>query len=179
MALTYVLLARNTIGSGGVTIVEFDNIPQFYTDLVISFQSRDAAEDSTPWNDIFVTFNDDNVSTGTSYNTLLAYANPETGTNDFTSFSSSANNIPWVFSNKANTTNNTFSNNYMYIPNYASSRNKTLYAESLVEQNASSGIISFIGSSWINTNPITKIAFRPSASFMQNSMFTLYGIKKD
>ena len=76
------------------------------------------------------------------------------------------------------TTASTFSNHQTYIPNYASSNNKSASIDDVVENNATTGIAQLVAGLWANSAGITSITISNAASsnFVAGSTFSLYGI---
>ena len=78
---------------------------------------------------------------------------------------------------KVGATASTFGNAEIYIPNYASSNNKSVSADFVSETNAADAIFGLTAGLWANTSAITSIKLTPAAAFAQYSTATLYGIK--
>jgi hypothetical protein len=163
------LIQTVTVGSGGIGSVEFNSIPQTYTDLVLVASTRisDAAV-SQPW----IRFNGD---TGSSYTSSWLQ-----GTGGAAASSNLASTILICMNTPgSNATANTFSNNVVYIPNYTSSATKTLSSDAVDENNAASAFQRIHAGLWNNTSAITQIVIGPNGtSFVQNSVFSLYGVLK-
>jgi hypothetical protein len=161
-----------TVGSTGATSIEFTNIPQTYTDLVLKVSLRDTRTDS-PVTDTLLTFN----NSSSSYSLKGIYSSsPTVG-----SFSSSgAAYIAGTYENTSQSGNaSVFSNSEYYIPNYTSSNNKSVSVDGVTEKNATTDIyMSLVAGLWSNSSPITSIKLVPmySLSFVQYSTATLYGI---
>jgi hypothetical protein len=161
-----------TVGSGGVSTIDFTNIPQTYTDLVIKLSARSTSSGG----DCSVTFN---ASGGTAYSSRLLYGDG--------SAAASANSTGAAFAvwgagaiNRSTTTSSTFANTDIYIPNYSGSNNKSFSTDSVEENNATQAYSELATSLWSNTAPISQITLTPSSSgnFAQYSTATLYGIRK-
>jgi hypothetical protein len=170
MATTFVKIATVTVGAGGAANMEFTSIPSTYTDLVLKLSGRDGA--SAVFHNIQTTFN----NSATSYSSRDVYGNGSaTG--------SEVGATTWLqgmYANGATATASTFSNSEMYIPNYAGSTNKSVSIDAVVENNATSALDILWAGLWSNTAAITSIKLTPadSASFVQYSTATLYGISK-
>jgi len=72
---------------------------------------------------------------------------------------------------------NIFSNIEIYIPNYASSNNKSVSVDSASENTSSTNYIGFWAGYWAQTSAITGISLKGSLAFIPNSTAYLYGIK--
>ena len=170
MAFTYSKLAEVTVGSGGAATIDFNNIPQNYTDLVLKSSARSATGDSDSSHVMFLSFNG-STSNRTSRN-IYAY-----GT---TVASDSTSTINAGSLNGASGTASTFNNIEIYIPNYAGSANKSLSIDRVNESNTASGnSLALSASLWSSTAAINQITLTPDAgNFAQYSTATLYGISK-
>lgn len=167
MANTFIKISTVTVGSGGAANIDFTNIPQTYTDLLIKISLRtdravafDALE-----------FNFNNSSASRNYREL--YGNGST-TVSGTSTAGLAGYIPG-----ASATSSVFGNTEIYIPNYTSSNFKTSSSDSVGETNATTAYTHLIGNIWSNTAAITRITLLSSysANLVQYTTATLYGIK--
>ena len=158
-----------TVGSGGASAVEFNNIPQIYTDLCLKFSFRlDSNPQSGNWSSINISFN--GSTSNFSYRLLYGSgtsAASQTGTTE----------IAWV--NSSASTTSTFGNAELYIPNYGGSNNKSVSSDFVQDGNSSAALMGILASLWSSTSPITGIKFTPpSGNFAQYSSATLYGIRK-
>jgi hypothetical protein len=170
---TMVKIETVTVGSGGAANIEFTNIPQTYTDLkvVLSARTNRASVNS----DIYVEFNG---NTSAIYSFRRLYGDGSAATSD-----SLTNNAKGGFvgvAAGANATASTFGNTEFYIPNYTGSTNKSFSGDGVNENNATSALSTLIAGLWANTSAITsiKILDYNSASFVQHSTATLYGISR-
>lgn len=162
-----------TVGAGGASIIEFTNIPQTYTDLVIKLSSRINKAIGRDY--VSMRFN----SSTTTYPYRWVF-----GTDNGVSGSSSGSNAygEVITTPGANATANAFGNAEIYIPNYAGSENKSFSIDSVVENNSSSVyIVGMSASRWSSNAAITSIQLYPdipsvSASFVQHTTATLYGV---
>lgn len=172
MATTANMIAIQTVtvGATGSTSIDFNNIPQIYTDLYVSFSLRGDGYNAT---DTYMKFN----SNSSDYSYRLIWKDGNTSTPTSTSASSqSAMLIP--FGTGSNTTANTFSNQSIYVPNYNSSNFKTVYMDSAHEGNSLDTWITILSGLWSNTSAITSLSLLPVSgkTWVQNSTATLYGI---
>jgi hypothetical protein len=169
MADTFVKIATVTVGSGGAATMEFTSIPSTYTDLVVKTSIRTSRGTFTA-DLIRVDFN----GSSTNQSSRLLEGSASTAA----SFSLSTTQV--IAGTTSVSTANTFSNGEIYIPNYAGSANKSISADSVAENNATSGPLYLASGLWSNTAAITSITLTDvnSATFQQYSTATLYGILK-
>lgn len=168
MANTFILISSVTVGAGGTTEINFNSIPQTYTDLVVLISARQSTagyydgmnmkfnNNTSSWTERFLDGNGSVTSTSTdNLNRSLI--------------------VPL-----ASMTTSTFSNIRVNIFNYTSSLNKLISADSIVENQSSTAGRSFMrmaGGSWANSAAITSIAIYNGANtFIQYSTAHLYGI---
>ena len=168
MATTFVKIATVTVGAGGASNMDFTSIPGTYTDLYLTISSR--ISNANVWSDIYVQFNgststySDRVVFGTG-----AAASSLTDTNT---------GIDIRTSTTANTAS-TFGNASVYIPNYASSNQKSVSFDAVSENNATSAIAQLGAGLWASTPAITSLSvYGAGGNFVQYSTATLYGISK-
>lgn len=169
MAVTFDKITTVTVGSSGSSTISFTSIPSTYTDLCLLGSMRgDAAYNYT---DVKVEFN--GVTTGYSRITLYG---------DGTSVGSGSDSTArFTSTNLATSTSSTFSNIYLYIPNYTSSNYKAISSDTSVENNSASNNLNMaVSGLWSNTASISSITLTPltGGNFVQYSVVTLYGISK-
>ena len=168
MATTYEAIATVTLTASAANI-EFTSIPQTYTDLLAVFSIRTNASvvkkalelriNSSTSNDSSLTLYTDGSSVGSS-----SYASD-------------------IFNNHAipgaNATASTFSNISVYIPNYASSNNKSISIDGAGENNATEAGLAFSAGLYASSTAITSLLVlsEGTGSLVQYSTATLYGIK--
>ena len=169
----FVLLEKITVGAAGASSVTFSGIPQTgYTDLVVKVCARvtRAVTAST----IVMVFN--GVTSG--YTDRTAQGDGASAT----SSSSSGADIRDMVVPANNATASTFSNQEIYIPNYASSTTyKSVSIDSVMENNATTSYANLTAGLWSNNAAITSIAFSEpngGSNFAANSTFYLYGVAK-
>ncbi len=172
MATTYTLISSVTVGSGGAANIEFTSIPATYTDLVLKLSARQNASVNSYQFSLRFNSNSSNIYTR---RLLFGY-----GVGVDTQVQSNTSSI-WIgFDQSSSFTANTFCNFEVYIPNYTSSNNKTLSADSVNEDNASSNYgMSMVAGLWANTAAITSILLQDLAggtNLVQYSTAYLYGI---
>ena len=163
---TMTLIASNTVGSGGVASVTFSSIPATYRDLQILMSCKSASSSEAY---ILMTLN----GSSSSFTGIQIEGNGS-------AVSSATNTVGRVgVYSGSNFTG--FTNNLIYIPNYAGSTNKSISADSVTENNnaASSSYQDMFATLWSNTSAITSIsfAFSGGTNFAQYSTAYLYGIK--
>jgi hypothetical protein len=173
MAYTYSKIATYTVGSGGIASINFLNIPQNYTDLVIKYSLRVTAASIAP-DGLGIQFNSD---TGSNYKYMQTY-----GVGG--SFGTNAGTVAFQFGGQipgSTATASTFGNGEIYIPNYTSVNYKSSSADSVTENNASSANQNIVANLWNNTAPITSIRLYDlgSTNFVQYSTVHIYGIKAE
>jgi len=166
MAENYILLDRVTLTVAAASVT-FSNIPQSgYTDLKIVASTRDNR--SANASDFLLNFN--GVTTNLSFKRLYGDGSSAISTSGTTGEAG--------IEVAANSTANTFSNIEVYIPNYTSSNYKSWSADSVSENNATTAYAQLTAGLWSSTAAITSITFtaEASASFVQYSTFSLYGL---
>jgi hypothetical protein len=163
---TYIKIASNTVGSGGVASVTFSSIPATYTDLVIKASTRSTGA----FADFKMQFNGD---TGSNYPWRSVRGNGasiDNSTNTTTS-------LVIGESSSTGTTANTFGNQEIYIPNYRSAAYKSGSVDSVSENNATTAYATFTAQLWNSTSAIISITlFSGTGNVAEYSTFTLYGI---
>ena len=162
---TYIKIATVTVGAGGAASMDFTSIPSTYTDLLLSVSGRGSG--AAVSGSIIIKFNA--ITTG--YSSRNLYGNGATATSN----SSSDGYIGEMIS-AANSTASIFGSGLVYIPNYAGSTNKSYSADWVSENNATTAYAGFTAGLMSNTAAINAITL--TASFVQHSTATLYGISK-
>ena len=167
MANTYTLLETITVGAATASSVTFNSIPQTgYTDLVIKASTRGTvAEDS-----FSLRFNSDS---GSNYPYRRLIGNGASVSSD----SGTTTAAPFGRQSESGYTANTFGNCEFYIPNYTGSNYKSVSADSVNENNATTARAQLGAGLWNSTAAITSIQIFPgSGAFTQHSTFSLYGV---
>jgi hypothetical protein len=168
---TYTKIASTTVGVLGASSITFSSIPSTYTDLVIKSSLRDSTA-SLANAGIRVIFN----GSGAGYTMRSLYGN------GFSGYSINETSASWVRVGQtpaATATSNTFSNDEIYIANYLTSNNKSVSADSVMENNATESYAYLVAGLWANSAAITSITLQSnSTSWVQYSSATLYGISK-
>ena len=156
--------------SGSSNAINFNNIPQTFTDLklVISARINTASVSAA----LGFTFN--NVFSGGLYSNTQAFG---TGS---AALSNRLSNQNFLATDVTGTTAtaSTFSSNELYLPNYTSSNFKSFTIDAVGENNATSGIQVVFAGLFQSTSAITSIQIGGGNTILQYSTFTLYGITK-
>jgi hypothetical protein len=171
MANTFELIASSTVGSGGAASIDFTSIPSTFTDLNLVLSLRYSGADTSSIN---VAFNN-------SSSNYTGKAIRGSGSSVI-SFNISTNNIGGLGtgSSGASQTANTFANNSLYIPNYASSNNKSVSVDFVQEANVVGAFMGFYAALWSDSSAINSIYITPDSgtTWVQHSSAYLYGIIK-
>jgi hypothetical protein len=165
MATTYSLIASSTVGSGGASSITFSSIPSTFTDLLVKISTKTSFDwlacefnnsGGTAYDQFYVRGDGSNTSSGNQDNQAAAYATI-TG---------------------QNVTANTFGNAELYIPNYTSSKYKSILGDGISEANQTAAYVYLVSSLWENTAAITQIKLTKASggNFDQYSTAYLYGI---
>lgn len=163
---TYIKIASNTVGAGGVASVTFSSIPSTYTDLVLHTSVRGSAAS----NNTLLSFNG---SGGTAYTDRIVYGTGSAAASQV----DSATSAVYAMNNPSTYTASTFASGCFYIPNYASANYKSISYDGAQETNATPAYMYLMAGVWANTAAINSITCLPnSGNYVQYSTFTLYGI---
>ena len=158
-----------TVGAGGASSIDFTSIPQTYTDLQIVLSGRQSAAGGTNVN---MKFN--GSSSGYTNRNIISAAG--TVVSESSVLGTSSIKIGFIPEN-VNYTASTFSNQYVYIPSYAGSSNKSVSTDNAMENNSTSVYFGLFSGFWSNTSAITSIALTcENGNFVQYSTATLYGV---
>ena len=169
MATTYEAIATVTVGSGGAATIDIQNIPNTFTDLKLVLSARGTSTALYA----LIRFNNDSSSI---YSLRYLYGEGSGGT----ASGSAPNENTWerfLMVSSAYTAD-TFSNGELYIPNYTSSNNKSVYFDSVNERNDTAVQMFMVAGLFASTATISRITLTPNTgNFAQYSTATLYGIK--
>lgn len=168
--MTMQVIQHIELGSAQATI-DFNSIPQTYTDLVLKFSLRSTNADVTDY--LRSTFNGN--TSGYTYRYL--YGNGGLGAGVFSSSGSRSDNFGPVI-NGNNSTSSTFSNAEMYLPNYTAAVAKSISIDGAMDQNATESYPQIWANLWNNTAAITSISLFSGANLAAGSSATLYGVLK-
>jgi hypothetical protein len=174
MANTHKKLQTVTVGAGGASSIEFTNIPQTYTDLVIKVSGR------TNRSSILENFNIQfNNNTTSNYVRRILFGDGSSGYSNSQTDTTAGLDSSGI-NTAANATASTFGNAEVYIPNYAGSNKKSVSGEAVGENNATSSYQQLMAGLWDNTAAITSIKIIPTQAnnFVQYTTATLYGVFK-
>jgi hypothetical protein len=166
MANTYVKIASVTVGSGGSASIDFTAIPATYTDLKVVISARSNRASVT--DDVVLGLN--GVTTNQTTKNIFGTGAAASSASDTKIYGSI---------DGASATSSTFSNTEFYIPNYASANYKSVSVDAVNENNATTAYAYLTAGLWSSTAAVTSITMTSynSASFVQYSTATLYGIK--
>jgi hypothetical protein len=162
----YQLIETITVGSGGAATLEFVGIPQDAVDLVCltSLRSTEAAN-ARP----FYFYLNNSTS---NYDPLDLYGD---GVNVYSRNFSSSPFIDGVAG--ANYTANTFGSASVYVSNYTSSTAKSISADAVVENNATSSRLTIVALEWNDTSAVTSVLIQAIAgNFVEFSTASLYKV---
>jgi hypothetical protein len=167
---TYTLIASSTVGAGGAANIDFSSIPSTYTDLVLKISGR--TNRSLSVDGIALRFNND--LTSGNYTGIRLFGDGATASSD----ASSWDGMP--FMDGATSTASVFGNAEIYIPNYAGSTQKSISADGVGENNATTVYSGLGAGKWSGTSTINRITIysETSATILQYSTAYLYGIVK-
>jgi hypothetical protein len=165
-----------TVGSGGASTINFNNIPQTFTDLLIVGSIR--SNFGQVYDDGYIRFGvGGTTDSGSNYSWTVNYG---TGSSAASSRTSSSTLMNQITVNGGTTTSSTFGNFSIYIPNYTSSTFKQVIIDYATETNATTVYSGLIAGLWRNTGAISNTSFgnTTSSTFQQYSTLSLYGITK-
>jgi hypothetical protein len=171
MANTYRHIETITVGAAGAASITFSSIPQTYTDLKLVLSLRSNSTGST-WGDATIQFNGNTTATA-SKRSLFGTGSSVASDNATTT--NGRITVTWFSSSTS--TASTFGNGDIYIPNYTSSSNKSLSADSVSENNATAALIIPTAGLYQIASAITSITLTSNSTFLQYSSAYLYGIK--
>lgn len=164
--MTMTLVQTVTVGPSGAASIEFTGIAGTATDLLILFSTRSDTAGSNLG--VPVRFNNDTNSA--NYASRALYGDGGTA-GSFTS-------TMQIASPGTGNTANTFNNGSLYISNYASSSAKSVSADYVYENNATTANQYIWAGTWSGTAAITSIKLTGSVNFAQYSTASLYTITK-
>ena len=153
--------------AGGFSQVNLTSIPQTYTDLMLLISFRSSYGQVAPAFGLHLN------GISSNHKSILMYG---TGTS---AGGFPVTNRPYdFFPSGSPSTNNTFGNALVLIPNYAGSKNKSLYIDSVSENDSNTVTTAFVTATWSNTAAITSIEIIPdsASTIVEHSSVSLYGI---
>lgn len=165
---SYKFIASTTVGSGGSATIDFTDIPQTYTDLLLVSSLRTDAAVNYQTSRMKI-----NGSTSNMTAKDLNGAGGGAGSATVTTYML----VGYIPGSSA--TANTFSSQNVYIPNYAGTTYKSIGSESVSENNSTTlYAMDIVAGLWSQTAAITSLSLYPeSGSWVQYSIASLYGIK--
>jgi hypothetical protein len=168
--MSYTLIERKEVTSTVLSVV-FENIPQFYTDLVILASARSGFSATT--GELGMWINGETFPTNEqSFKTLQGNGSTASSTNNFTY--QLVGNIPGGTS-----TANTFGNTSIYIPNYTNTSTfKSFSTDSVSENNATAANQMISAGLRAITGAVNSITLWASTNLQAGSTFSLYGINR-
>jgi hypothetical protein len=166
MPNTFSKIATVSVGSGGAANITFSSIPQSYTDLCLKISGRTS-------NAYFRDSVEVRLNGSTSnYTSLNLSAQTSTVS------SNTATSIVVEIEGDSGTTTGIFGNAEINLPNYTSSDYKAVSIDTITTNNTNNNnMLQIAGGLWSDTSAITSITLI-SASWLQYSTATLYGITK-
>jgi hypothetical protein len=169
MPNTFELIASSTVGSGGAANIEFTSIPATYTDLLINFSGRSNETRASGGFACKIEFNAS--SSNLSSRWLRGSGSAVTSTTETI--------IAQIMCAASDDTSNTFGNSLIYVPNYASSNNKSVSIDGVEETNGTTAYAVLSAGLWSNSAAITSVKILPvlATQFVQYSTAYLYGVK--
>jgi len=148
-----------TVGSGGAANIDFQNIPQTYTDLILKISVAKTTGDN-----VLISFN--NSTANFSYRLL------EGDGATVASYTNTTGRLAY-----ASQTTSLFTSIDVYIPNYAGSTNKSYSVDAVSENNATTAYADLTAGLWSNTAAINRVTINAqSGNFVQHSTATLFGV---
>lgn len=173
---TYQIIESQTLGSSQstVTIGSGGTIPQTYTDLRLLLSL-----DTNGYNglDTYMRFN----GSTSGYSLRYLWKDGAGGT-AYSGSGASQTQLLIGWAQGTNSTNNTYASFEIHIPEYTSnSYQKPISVENVHEANTNDNWVWMMNGLWANTSPITSISIIAGSggTFLANSTFYLYGIKKN
>lgn len=163
--MTMKLVSTVTVGSSGAASIQFTNIPQTGTDLLVIYSLRVDGSGS----------NGENISLGIngSYSGFTGREIEGYGSG----VGSNTRNSTWGGYANGNATANTFNNGQIYFPNYTSSIAKSHSIDVVTENDATQAYQYIAARSWSGTSAITSLSLE-IGWFAPNSTASLYTITK-
>lgn len=168
--MTMTLVQTVTVGPSGAASIEFTGIPQTGTDLLVLISTRSSA--AFVGDALLIQFNGDTTTTNYTGKRLQGDGSAATSVDEASAYPG------WGAGSSA--TSNTFGNSSIYIPNYSVTGTKTMSADSVTENNATSAFAAIKAAKWSNTSAITSVVIKSgnSGTFNQDSTASLYLVTK-
>ena len=167
MATSVKAIATVEVGAGGAADIQFTSIPTdgTYTDLSIVASLRSDYSGQG----IALRINPNGSGANMTGKVLLGSGSSVSSFTDVIAYASSVADT---------STANTFGNVSWYIPNYASSNNKSISVDFVTETNATAAIMGLSAGLWSVSTAISSLSILTTVgNLKQYSTATLYGIK--
>lgn len=161
-------IATTTVGSGGSAEIDFQNIPDVYTDLLVKLSGQANNSASSSYS-IRLKFN--NNAANYSFRYIRGSGSAVISANTISTTYIYLGEIPSTF------ISNTFGNLEIYIPNYTTSNAKSVSGDGVTEQNATNAWATITAGLWDNSSVINRVTLFSSENLAQYSTATLYGIR--
>jgi len=162
-------LGTVTVGSGAPNTINFSNISQTYTDLIVKMSVRSNQPSSTN-SGLYIYFNNDSSS-------IYSATTIEGNGSSVASYRNSTGAIWYSLATASTATSNTFSSIEMYMPNYTSSNYKSVVLDSVTETNSGTAYQDLAAGLYRSTNAITSVYISNGGQTLaQYSEFSLYGV---
>jgi hypothetical protein len=170
------LIQTVTVGAGGAASIDFTNIPQTYTDLMVVFSLRGTV--SAGVSNVKLAFNGSTSSY--SGRTLMGFGSGA----GYSEINVDQYSTPWPFINfyahvGSTSTANVFSNGSISVPNYTASSNKRASIDWVNENNAAGAWSGINTGLWSNSAAITSLSLGAyTGTWVSGSSASLYGVNK-
>jgi hypothetical protein len=176
--MTYTLIAHTEL-TGTQSAIEFNSIPQTFTDLLLVVSARSNRSTNNFYTNGKLGIN--NSTTGYSMRNLTGQFD---GSSNAVTSGTGLNDNVWAFTFPGNnTTASTFGNAQFYFPNYTGSTAKSVSLDHVSEHNAQDFLswqVGILAGLTTQTAAITSIQIGirslDTASLVSGSSATLYGI---
>ena len=172
MALQLYKIATVEVGSAGASSIDFNSIPQGYTDLKLVLNLRTNRNNTPVVDNIKININGSGYSTNVTNRTLMGDGSSASSYSIYPQFAVG-------LAPSLDATANTFCNNEIYFPNYNSTTVNKSFSTDSVSENNGTAAYNILGASLYSSNSaITSIAIAPDigTAFVQYTTATLYGI---
>lgn len=160
-------IATVTVGAGDASSIDFQGIPQTFSDLYLVASIRN----SGTYEHVLIGLNGSTANFSGRY--LSGYGN--SGQKASSTYARYLGNT-----SRNGYTANTFGATTIYIPNYTSANNKSITADSCSENNSTTDWGAVVSvNTWAQTAAITSLQLtnEAGAAILEGSTATLYGIK--
>lgn len=164
------LIQTVTVGSAGAATIDFINIPQGFTDLLIVASTRAGA--GAVARNMNIRFN----GSASGYSERMIDSNGSSAS----SANTSGSLVNWSLEADSGATASTFSNVSLYVPNYSlATWYKSMVIHSSSENNGTTGYNRMTNGLWANNSPINSVSLiaESGSSFVQYSSASLYGVR--